>query len=107
MDEEFYRRKLAVEDVDYGGQRQPGHLSRQLTVLSNEGFRGELAPRVVSGCHRFLGEGIEALPYLRKRGGVGEAAGHVLYELLLADAVRAGAAAESDELLEVFHDEGV
>src|SRR5215216_5356912 len=107
MDEEFHRRKLAVEDVDYGGQGQPGHLSGQLAVLGDEGFRGELAPRVVSGCHRFLGEGVEAPPYLPKRNGVGKAASYVLYELFLADAVRAGAAAESDELLEVFDDKGV
>jgi hypothetical protein len=107
MDEEFYRRKLAVEDVDHGGQRQPDHLSRHLTMLGDEGFRGELAPRIVSGCHRFLGEEVEAPPYLRKRNGVGKAFGYVLYELFLADAVRAGAAAESDELLEVFDDKGV
>src|SRR5687767_2744649 len=107
MDEEFHRRKLAVEDVDHGGQRQPGHLSRQLAILGDEGFRGELAPRVVSGGNRFLGEGVEAPPYLRKRNGVGQAAGYVLYELFLAGAVRARAAAESYQLLEVFDDKGV
>ena len=49
MDEEFYRRKLAVEDVDHGGQRQPGQMAGQLTVLSDEGFRGdEIKARVDS-----------------------------------------------------------
>src|SRR5215218_7620439 len=107
MDEEFYRRKLAVEDVDHGGQRQPGHLSGQLAVLGDEGFRGELAPRVVSGCHRFLGDGVEAPPYLRERGGVSETTSYVLHELFLTGADGAGAPAEPDELLEVFHDKGV
>ncbi len=107
MDEEFYRRKLAVEDVDHGGQRQPGQMAGQLTVLSDEGFRGELTPRVVSGGNCFLGEGVEAPPYLRKYNWVGDATNYVLYELFLAGAARAGAAAEPDELLEVFDDEGV
>ena len=91
----------------YRLQRRPGHLSGQLTVLGDEGFRGELAPRVVSGGNRFLGEGVEAPPYLLKRNGVGKPAGYVLNELFLAGAVGAGAAAEPGELLEVFDDKGV
>jgi hypothetical protein len=97
------RRRL--EDVDPETLRPL--MAGQLTVPGDEGFRGELAPRVVSGCHRFLGEGVEVPPYLRKRNGVGEAAGYVLHELFLAGALRAGAAVEPDELLEVFDDEGV
>jgi hypothetical protein len=106
VDEEVHRGELPVEDVEDGGQREAGPLSGQLAVLRDEGFPVELSPRVVGGGHRLLREGVETLPELRERGGMGQASGYVLHELFLAGTVRAGAAAEPDDLLEVFDDVG-